>query len=978
LIEPVQNPYSIDKDVLTTDQLNYIHKTNNKKGTIKFTKTVYNFIKSIDLMHTDAFSLIETSKMHFIDEYIKSFTEKNDFMTAIGIDNKNEKNIIYTGILEKFRELEQFTIEKQSGGTIIEYDSTKMSQLLLNLTDRIKKINQKLKDLKNIAFLYEKDQIRMKYYVFYIINISSLKDISKLNIYKFINRGLLEFYRNIINDIQTRISINKDKLPLDALYFDTYHSLIIERIKNFLNFIIENINTNTIIDIQACTGPIKNDFIIFNHFKDILESYYETIQNKVSIYARLNDFKPIKPDYIPDKSARLFKKNNQNIIANYASCLTDINGIHRTDIPQLINNNPNIISAKFNMVFDYDEFNDNESIAMYMSISSSISKKKSVNLITYGYSGTGKSYTLFGNGKSEKGLLQSAIEGIMSKKEVYCRIYEIYGSGVKYPFYWCDSVSEKCFVYQLNSTEFNIENVVESTVDNVIKESGSTNSILGYTKIEAQKVQQFFKKFNNIVDEIDQIRKNDSTLRIRETPNNPVSSRSIIIYDLMIRVDTELVRLTVIDLPGREEIVETYTNDYIFKHKEFDTPYHKAVLSSMCIDPLYLSILCPILIIKAFNNLDPKIKQYIFNQKINIDNLNDCLTKTNNCLFTKNPSGNKSDIIVPPYINTVSIQNQLSDKEVDFMNEIVIKTTIFQSNELRPRKMSEIIKINNYNIELEPNRHHNNTNKISNAEQIHIPEWWNGSKYYLEKTYTTIQYQGVIALRLLNRILLIKDAIVAANQSIDSNTKIDADLELKYSKFDVLEAIYKYISDHFGYIEYDKMFKAPFEGIYINENIVGILKVLNTNKSLLNKSNDDVMKMICPQSDVSFEQTKKNIRETNMELYTITKKDNVEIFENIVGIDNNVLNTIYNTNATSYSSQKIFRFCKPTIEHILEYYINDTEISADSQKIKINGTKDVKIFYLFSNVNQDKKCTHQYKLFKNTLGLMKLVDNVNV
>ena len=1007
IIKPIQNPYFIDKDVAPiNNQINYIYKTNDneQKGIIQFTKTVYNFTKSFDLINTDVFSLVETSKMQFIDNYVNSFSEKGDFMSAVGINFNNKKSIIYTEILEKFKQLEQFSSNTsiQTGGRIVEYDSTKMSQLLLNLTNRIREINQKIKELKSLAVLYEKDQKRMKYYVYYIINISSLKDIKNLNIYKFINRGLLEFFRNIINDIQARISSNKDKMPLDALYFDTYHNLIMRRVKNFLNFIIENISTSTIIDIQSCTGPIKNDFIIFNHFKDILESYYETIQNKVSIYARLNDFKPINPEYIPEKAARLFKKENQYIIANYSSCLTNIHGEHRTDIPQLLNadpansscghsnirdnnpmdsGNPNNINAKFNMVFDYDEFNDNESIAMYMSISSNISKKKSVNLITYGYSGTGKSYTLFGNGKNEKGLLQSAIEGIMSKKEVYCRIYEIYGAGVKYPFYWCDSVSEKCFVYQLNPVEFNIKNVVESSIDNIIKESNTIDSILGYTKIEAHKVQSFFKKFNNIVDEIDQIRKDESNLRIKETPNNPVSSRSIIIYDLMIRVDNDLVRFAVIDLPGREEIVETYTNDYIVRHKQFDTPFHKAVLSSMCIDPLYLSILCPMLIINAFNNLNPKIRKYIFNQKINIDNLGDCLSRVNNCLFEKKPSDNQSNIIVPPYISTLQDQTDTSDKEIDFMNEIIIKTSGFQTSELRSRKMSELITVSNYTIQIIPNPVYDSTNKMSNPQQIQIPDWWNGSKFYLAKSNTTIQYQGVIALRLLNRILLIKDAIINESdiRSVKKDDLVDdSEEELKYSKFDVLEIIYKYISDHFGYTDYDKMFKAPFEGIYINENIVGILKVLNTNKSLLNKSNDDVMRMICPQADISFEQTKKNIRDTNMELYTIKKTENVERFENKVSIDNDVLNKIYTTNATSYSSQKIFRFCKPTIEHILEYYINDTEIRLDSQNIKIHGTKDVKIFYLFSNVNQDKKCIHQYKLFKNTLGLMKLVDNVNI
>lgn len=269
---------------------------------------------------------------------------------------------------------------------------------------------------------------------------------------------------------------------------------------------------------------------------------------------------------------------------------------------------------------------------------------------------------------------------------------------------------------------------------------------------------------------------------------------------------------------------------------------------------------------------------------------------------------------------------------------------------------------------------------ISNKESIFIDfdkSGWNNTKH-VNRRDTTIQYQAVVAIHLLNRILLIKDANISMS-SKRGDPKI-------YSKFDVLESIYQLITENFGYKDYDKMFRSPFEGVYINENIVGMLKVLSTDKTMLNKSIDDAMKMISPQEDISFKDMKRKIRENNVDLYKdpaqIKDTDDVEVFEHIV-IDKKILNSIYVRNSTSYSSQKIFLFCEPLIERVIKYYITDTTISVIDETtgisipLKVSGSRDVKIFYLFSNVNQDLKCIHQYKLFENTTGLMKLIDNSN-
>ncbi len=997
---PVIKTYSLDSKKVpsvTESAIHYKHGS-DQTGDVVFTKEkIYNFMRDVDLSQPDALSLIETQKMRIIDDYIQKINENSRFVEAIGLEMDDKKHTITPAILDKIKALEQFigSVPAQAGGNgeIIAYNTSELYDLLLNMTDRIKLINIKLKDFKKIVRKHESEQKRIKYYIFYIMNTASLKGVKKLNIYNYINRGIMDFYRNILNDIDTRRS--KDDMPIDAVYFDIYHGLMITRIKPFLIFLIDNMKIDSLIDIRKCTGPIVSDFVLFNHFKDILDSYYETIQNNVSIYARLNDF---QSDTLPlELDQRLFIKDKskpQNVIIDYKKCLKTITGKSRQDEfskelwESIDRTEPQ--SSKFNMVFDYEEFNKNEDMAMYMSISTNISKKKSVMLITYGYSGTGKTYTLFGNGV-DKGLLQSAIEGILSKKEIYFRTYEIYGAGVKYPFYWCDSVSEKCYVYRINPITYNIDTVYDTDVDKITSnteiDSNSRSKSPAYTKIESQNVKGFFQNFDSLVDQIDVIRTANG--RIKATPNNPVSSRSIIIYDMMIRVDDELVRLVVMDLPGREEIVQTYTKDYIEKpaNRKFDTPFHKAVLSSMSIDPLYLSILCPVFIVKAFNNLDPDIRKYIMEQPISLEDLGDCLNKRNKCLPKFQLKSNRQIPHVAEHLNPEALEEKQELEEVvpvpvpvqtktDFKNEIVL-----QMKHGDPKKMGQIIQIDEKNIiKLASNTTYvPDLEKISSNESISIDFGtvvWNNEKH-VNKKWTTVQYQAVVAIHLLNRILLLKDAEIPSSDK-RGQPKI-------YSKFDVLESIYRLIAENFGYNDYDKMFRSPFEGVYINENIVGVLKVLSTDKNMLNKNIDEAMKMISPQEDISFTDMKLRIRENNKKLYQPYNPDNgnLDKFEGCA-IDKDVLNSIYEQNATSYSSQKIFLFCEPLIERVIKYYTTDTTIPITDERhdnivqIKVGGSRDVKIFYLFSNVNQDTKCIHQYKLFENTSGLMKLIDSSNI
>lgn len=294
---------------------------------------------------------------------------------------------------------------------------------------------------------------------------------------------------------------------------------------------------------------------------------------------------------------------------------------------QLPANVPYLNSYKFTEVFDTQNFPNNQDMAAYMCLNTRISSGNGVCLITYGYSGTGKSYTLFGApGKS--GLLQGTLGKLDGLDKVYFRTFEIYGKGLPYVDYWYDetntidpnnpnrkltntknTIYNYLYAYKLENggknfvegikvikpetqSDFNkpddewavelkgdqINNYIDKStiLSNNIKTNGNTsteytkttpdgkNDILKYMEIGNNEYQDLFSNFSKFTDKIEEMR--IRTQRVRETPNNKVSSRSILIYDFVLVINKDNQKLPVnfliIDLPGREEIAPTFINKY--------------------------------------------------------------------------------------------------------------------------------------------------------------------------------------------------------------------------------------------------------------------------------------------------------------------------------------------------------------------------------------------------------------------------------
>ena len=214
------------------------------------------------------------------------------------------------------------------------------------------------------------------------------------------------------------------------------------------------------IDVSKLNGGIGQIFRQFNGIKDLLDEYQSVVMPKVTMHMRINDWRaandpdPLITDY--DKEDPQYYENRYNLpFQNFEegrenNLVVNFNGIVRDPLDTIP-----ILKLKYNQVNDamigdnksipfdriYNPINfpTNDIISNYMGLAANISKFKGAAVMTYGYSGTGKSMSLFGR-KNENGVLQATLNAFPSNYEIFFRIYEIYGLGAPYHFYWNPNV----------------------------------------------------------------------------------------------------------------------------------------------------------------------------------------------------------------------------------------------------------------------------------------------------------------------------------------------------------------------------------------------------------------------------------------------------------------------------------------------------------------------------------------------------------
>jgi len=357
---------------------------------------------------------------------------------------------------------------------------------------------------------------------------------------------------------------------------------------------------------------MEDGFFLFNIFKNILDEYEASMPNPVSVYLRINDKDKItnltkenlerepKDQYLNMLTTGMLnistymtfvKSNDNELNINY---IQEKLYLLNSSLPEKHIKIKDIIKdIKFKNIFDPYGFSDNSVLALYIGLPNAISRGKSIVMMTYGYSGVGKTFSIFG-GDNKQGLLQKTLTTIKNSEKIYFKCYEIYGIGLPYKSYWTrvdtnkkynheihifknfifnnESVTfnydknndEKSgdqilnYIQDVNKNEYNLANNESDIIDN-IGESSTNYQLLDIKELN---------KFNLIVKAIDDTRKN-KLFTIKKTINNPESSRSIMIYEFKIKYSTlykindkykKYVNFVIIDLPGKENLYDSYVN----------------------------------------------------------------------------------------------------------------------------------------------------------------------------------------------------------------------------------------------------------------------------------------------------------------------------------------------------------------------------------------------------------------------------------
>lgn len=515
-------------------------------------------------------------------------------------------------------------LNKQSGGAFKNWEEYYTE--LISYQQKVGEYKTLFNDLVQVANEFNLAYLQFFYHKLFIVNyVKFTLTKPSYRVYHNISRGSVSYYHSIVSNILTKLA-NPSILKTNSSYnyFYTYHLLNLQILDKFLTFLHKNwkpapdkedlesnknISRLHILNSRNPHSPeITKGFFLFNLFKDILDDFKLTQSSPISVFLRINDRVELPSSTPNTKEVNFIKSETskeQLQLNQLEQCLTRTGQItNKADILRQFGSSGGI---KFNEIFDSEGFKNNDTLALYMGIPNYLSKSQSIMMITYGYSGVGKTYTLFGN-TTQPGVLQKALTSIQDMKAIYTRSYEIYGLALPYKSYWSgrdpSEYAHQIYTYRIKSSGDIID--VEHTLSDIksgsdikaylddVKSDIDDDNTGSYSKIDTIEITNF----SDFVEKIDNIRIAEG--RIKKTINNPVSSRSIMVYEFKVKLNSDkVVRLVVMDLPGKEDILNSYVKPSAdiqeqyciqLKNKPWITQYNQTALrAAIYLNPILLA-----------------------------------------------------------------------------------------------------------------------------------------------------------------------------------------------------------------------------------------------------------------------------------------------------------------------------------------------------------------------------------------------------
>jgi hypothetical protein len=924
----------------------------------------------------------------------------------------------------------------QKGGSINHWEN--YYSIIINTYMSIYNYKEKYNEFAKYANEFNLLYIQLYYHQYYIakyIEETLLKD--SYTVYQNISRGSVNYYRTIIKEIIEKCEKNPE-LNGVTQYFYKYHYITLKLLFNFLDSIrkpdywgkINNVkidpseivkmeesrNSSRLLIIprndteqELISQNLKKGFFLFNIFKDILDEYAYTLASPVAVYLRVNDWetaeKPVitNPVFVKDenKPERFNTKNLDNCRVVPAG-----------ETPDKLNRYKTILgNIEFREIFDPIGFSDNAILAQYMGIPGYLNKKKSIMLITYGYSGVGKTFTIFGSA-TKQGILQKALLDINGKDKIFTRTYEIYGKALPYKSYWdrnADEYDHSIYTYTPSFDEsgtLTIDEPIEikgGTMKTYLRKIKEENSDT-YNEINDKNINVF----GNIVSEVDKIREKEG--RIKKTINNPVSSRSIMVYEFKVLLKKDKdnkekwVRFVVMDLPGKEDIKNTYVKpsgikdselvEYCIKTKNnIINPGNKynndALRSAIFLNPYFISV---------FPDIAKNLIQFIKKSSI----FNDIKDKP-----IKVATNIKEQTIISGAGYNVISRNKISS--TDNNQTIVIKDTNKEPNNeytvkkilSEDYKLSTALQFSNID-EKQRDSFDKFINENENNDVDTILENWRKDFKDFKITKYTVDNLNKMLKENKNILNAIKENQIFYYCQIASeimrilleNNHINTIIDF-YNDYLIDE--YKPEDKTENQCKLNNFGALPFEGFYINENILGLVKTLK--KRLEGTSStiqtDNIMEDVFSKEmgkDIIIKKDKEgnitnisNLYEKEIDAQTyftrgllresyFIKGNNIILASKTN--ESNYTNTNYKNKPIQYWFEEMYDFNKsytkePPIETFMEAYFEIEDQTIKPPKYVIDNFY---LFYVVSNMNEGK-CGNQIKLISDSKNFIDIIKS---
>lgn len=263
------------------------------------------------------------------------------------------------------------------------------------------------------------------------------------------------------------------------------------------------------IEIQRTQGIVRDIFDEFQNIRNYLDQYDAVQADPVQLHLRLYDFENTTYNQTilnsfsnPDEQAVLLDrnpdsieyrerfKNHELIFTNEGNTLfvnwSQLKQVHALDhrnkyrTPPIPKDDPEDLNIfyqdvydkvktpnhgiDFQRIYNMNEYPSSDIVSNYMSIAPNLVNNKGTAILTYGYSGVGKSTALFGRG-TDIGILQSTLDQLSSDTEIYFRVYELYGLGTPYNYYWNKQNSKDQYECFPDFYQCIIHHVIDHTTD---------------------------------------------------------------------------------------------------------------------------------------------------------------------------------------------------------------------------------------------------------------------------------------------------------------------------------------------------------------------------------------------------------------------------------------------------------------------------------------------------------------------------------